>query len=459
MSQNPRIHEHPASGLLARFGRGELTRRENHRIVRHLLAGCGRCLHFTSRFLPLVAEPVSMTAGASGAAGAEYSEAFRNACRAVQESYDLLATERREAPERLEHLACLPEGQATALALADARYRTWGVCEALLTRARALGYQDPSRSLGLGRLGARIAETLDPDRYGSARILDLQGRSWGILGNAHRILSDFSEAERSFAEADKRLARGTGDPIEKAGLLLFRASLRGNQQRFREAFRLLDRVAAIGRRCGDRHLVGKALITRGFIVGVANEHEAAIRLLREGISRVDPTAEPRLTIAAHHNLILFLFEGGQEQEALELLDRARPLYERIGDRMALLRLRWLEGKIALSLGDGERAESILLEVRKQLVEQSIGYDAALLSLDLARIYARQGRGAEMRRLAEEMIPIFQSRDIHREAIAALVVFQRAAEMERVTVGLVQELTDYLQQCRTSTPVRSRPASS
>jgi tetratricopeptide (TPR) repeat protein len=456
VSPNPRIDEHPGSGVLARFGRGELTRTENRRIIRHLVAGCGRCLRFTSRFLPLVAEPVALS-GAEGASGAEYTEAFRNACRVVRESYHKLATERDEAPERLERLLGLPQQEATALALTEAQFRTWGVCEALLGRARALGYQDPSRSLALGRLGARIAEALDPDRYGAARILDLQGRAWGLLGNAQRILSDFREAERSFAEAEKRLARGTGDPVEKADLLLFKASLRGNQQRFREAFQLLDRVSAIGRRCGDRHLVGKSLITRGFIVGVANEHEAAIRLLREGLSLVDPTAEPRLAVAAHHNLILYLFEGGREEDALELLGRARPLYERIGDGMALLRLRWLEGKIALALGEGERAESILLDVRKELVEQSIGYDAALLSLDLARIYARQGRGAEMRRLAEEMIPIFQSRDIHREAIAALVVFQRAAEMERVTVGLVQELTDYLQQCRTGAPVQSRPA--
>jgi hypothetical protein len=58
----------------------------------------------------------------------------------------------------------------------------------------------------------------------------------------------------------------------------------------------------------------------------------------------------------------------------------------------------------------------------------------------------------MRRLAQEILPIFQSRDVQREVLAALIVFQKAAEMERVTLDLVQELHEYLAKCR-ETPSR------
>jgi hypothetical protein len=62
----------------------------------------------------------------------------------------------------------------------------------------------------------------------------------------------------------------------------------------------------------------------------------------------------------------------------------------------------------------------------------------------------------MRRLAEEMLPIFKSRDIHREALAALLVFQKAAEMERVTLGLIREVSSYLKETRaTAGAPRSR----
>jgi thymidylate synthase ThyX len=140
---------------------------------------------------------------------------------------------------------------------------------------------------------------------------------------------------------------------------------------------------------------------------------------------------------------------------MRLLEGARPLYYQLGDPMSLLRLRWVEGKIASALGHFNEAEELLRGVQAELIERELGYDAALLSLDLATIYASQGRSAEMRRLAEEMIPIFKSRDIHREAIAALFVFQKAAEMERVTLGLIRDVTSYLKESRASASLRSR----
>jgi len=145
-------------------------------------------------------------------------------------------------------------------------------------------------------------------------------------------------------------ALGTGDPVEKAQVLLLKASLRGNQQRFREAFTLLDRVIGTGRRCDDSHLCGKALIMRGFLLGLANDPESAIRHLQDGLEKLDPAADPRLVIVAQHNLTLYLAEGGRYCEALRLLESARPLYYQIGDPMSLLRLRWVEGKIASALG-------------------------------------------------------------------------------------------------------------
>ena len=160
-------------------------------------------------------------------------------------------------------------------------------------------------------------------------------------------------------------------------------------------------------------------------------------------------------IVAQHNLTLYLAEGGRYCEAVRLLESARPLYYQVGDQMSLLRLRWLEGKIASALGHFTEAEEFLRGVQKELIERELGYDAALLSLDLATIYARQGRSAEMRRLAEEMLPIFKSQDIHREAIAALFVFQKAAEMERVTLGLIRDVTGYLKESRATWSLRSR----
>jgi hypothetical protein len=44
-----------------------------------------------------------------------------------------------------------------------------------------------------------------------------------------------------------------------------------------------------------------------------------------------------------------------------------------------------------------------------------------------------------------MLPIFRSLEVHREAMAALIVFQQAAEEERATLGLVEEIAAYLRR--------------
>ena len=460
------MDSHPHPTLLARFGRGRPQRRRNREIVRHLLTDCEDCRRVTAELLPPVSalspklEEGSAAASRGGRAARDdrdYGAAFAGSWRTVEASQAALRAERAAAPELLRELLDVPVDLWGERVGGQPRYLTWALCSLVLETAREWGFEEPGRALELSNLGVQIASHLDGAAYGEPRVHDLMARASAALGNALRIRGDFGAAEKCFSRAERSLKSGTDDPVEKAHVLLLKASLRGNQQRFRDAFQLLDRVMALGRRCGDSHLCGKAMITRGFLLGLANDPEAAIRHLTEGLQKVDPAADLRLVIVAQHNLTLYLAEGGRYMEALRLLENARPLYHQIGDQMGLLRLRWLEGKIASALGHFREAEAFLRGVQKDLIDRELGYDAALLSLDLATIYARQGRGPEMRRLAEEMLPIFRSRDIHREAIAALLVFQKAAEMERVTLGLIRDVTGYLKESRATGSFPSREA--
>jgi hypothetical protein len=460
------FERHPDRRELEGFGRGLLSATKNRAIVRHLLLGCSRCVRFTSRLLPVAALRVEEADDLAGGALAasqlaerselfDYTATFAAVRRELARRQAALTAEQAEAPALLEELARHPFDRQWILVANTRRFHTWAFCDLLLEASREWGFQDPGRALELAELGATVAAYLPRATYGPARVSDLSARAWATLANAERIRSDFRSAEKGFLRAERLLKNGTGDPLEKARVLLLKASLRGNQQRFDEAFRLLDRVVTIGRHCGDLHLCGKALIAKGFICGIAERPGEAIHALAEGSELVDSVAEPRLLVAARHNLMLYLNELGRQSEALALLERTRPLYVELGDRMNLVRLRWLEGKIALASGELEAAEPLLQQVGTELAQLELSYDAALLSLDLALLYTRQGRSAEVRRLAEQMIPIFQSRDVHREAIAALIVFQKAAEMERVTLGLLRELSDFLRKCRETPGLRFR----
>ncbi len=439
--------EHLDLAQLRKLGRGELSRAERWRVVRHLLSGCGQCLKLTARLL--------MPMGGTSHEDLDYTSAFDRAKLGLRRRQIDLATEQDQVPELFRELTAHPLEHQRLLVANSPRFRSWTLCDRILEAAREAGFEDPARALELAELGTEMAERLDPSIYGPARMKDLAARAWAARGNAERIRSDFQAADKSFQKAEQLLKQGTGDPLEKAHIQLLKISLLGTQQRFREAFHLLDRVVAIGRKWGDFQLCGKALIARGLLCALANETESVHRFLTEGLQWVDPAVEPRLVVCARHNLIVHLVDSGRHAEAQHLLQETRPLYDRLGDRMNLLRLCWLEGKIALAQGHLGQAEALLQRVRRDLIEQEIGFDAALASLDLARIYARQGRSAEMRLLAEEMLQVFRSRQIPRETVTALIIFQKAAEMEGVTVGLVHELSEYLQRSRNTSGPRFR----
>lgn len=444
------IERHPSADRLAGFSRAKLSRPQNREVVRHLLSGCERCAH------ALAAQALPGTGLANGFPSArDYDAAFAKARESFLWSQQEHLAEQQDAPKLLGALADHPFDRQLLLLMNGRRFWTWPLCCLLLDRAHELGFRDPGTALDYSRLGVRLSEQLSAESYGDERVADLRARAWATLANAQRIASDFRASGQSFLRAERLLRKGTGDPLEKARLLLLKASLSGDQRRFPEAIKLLERAEAIARRNEDDSLVSKAQVKRGIVYGTAGRTDEAISCLREGVRGVDPKSDPRLFVAARHNLIVYLIDGGQLQEAVALLDATRPLYVEMDDRMNLIRLRWLEARIAQNRGQLSEAETLLRSVGSALAELGLGYDAALLAFDLAGVYARQGRIEEMRMLAAEMLPSFQSREVHREALAALIVFQKAAKMDRVTLGLVQELSQYLRQCRKTPGVRLR----
>ena len=79
-------------------------------------------------------------------------------------------------------------------------------------------------------------------------------------------------------------------------------------------------------------------------------------------------------------------------------------------------------------GEGEEpaAERTFVAAREGFLAENQWYDAALASLDLAVLYADRGRSGELRSLAEELVPLFEAHGVHREALAALLLFRGAS---------------------------------
>jgi len=359
----------------------------------------------------------------------------------------VLAEERAEAPGLFVELTRSSSAPKVILLQNDPRFHTWGLFELLVERCLEMSIRNPDYAEEIGLLALRLSEYLPQGLYGDALIEDLRARSWGYIGNAHRVRSDLKGAEEALASAYVHLNQGTKDPLERAVLLDLEASLRRDQRRFDDASRLLRRAITIFLQSDQRHRAGRSLVNLSTVRHYAGDPEGGIPLLYQAIQFIDSEQEPRLLICARHNLIDYLAASGRFLEAQKLYRETRPLYRSFPDAWTQNRRKWVKGKISRGLGQFEQAESLFLAAREGFIGEGVPYDTALVSLELGMLYAEQGRTADLKRLAEEMVPIFSSLHIHREALAALAFLKQAAEAERATVDLVSGVAAYLRRAQ------------
>ena len=326
--------------------------------------------------------------------------------------------------------------------------QSWGLCETLLSRSQACRYQDPEQMVLLAERAVAVAEGLDPMEYGRELAADLRARSLAELANAYRVADDLEAAERMLRRASEWSARGTQDPLLLARIMRTAAAQRGAQRRFPEALALLDAAYTIYERHGDRFNAGGALISKGLYTGYGSDPEKAIQYLNAGLAMINPASDPKVILSAVHNLVNFLTDCGRFHEARRILRRSRKAYFATGDRLNLIKLRWVEGKIALGLGEHDVAEAAFRDAQARFEEAGLAYHAALVALDLTAVLLERGETAAARGLLEQTITIFRSRRIAREVLAALLLLQRSLDADRSAFGALQTVRAYLKRLET-----------
>ncbi|HEV7516683.1 MAG TPA: hypothetical protein VGR07_10320, partial [Thermoanaerobaculia bacterium] len=259
------MEDHPTPAALEAFLRGALSIGEIKLVVAHLLGGCSRCRQAMESsaqalFFPGRTEPAGN--------GAEYDFPI---FRAINQA-------RRHAAEPERSQSILPpafQAKVQEEPVGVAPHITSGLrspegCEALLSASRELRHQDPESMVFLAALAVGVAERLD-SRSSSPDVSDLRARAWAELGNARRVANDLVGAEAALERSLARAEVGSGDPLLLARLLDLTASLYSDQRRFEQAFQLLDLVHQIYCQHGERHLAGRALISKGISFVLNND--------------------------------------------------------------------------------------------------------------------------------------------------------------------------------------------
>jgi tetratricopeptide (TPR) repeat protein len=439
--------QHPERQELEQFVNNRVPAGLGRWIEDHLRAGCASCQSVIDEWLPRFES--SLTVSSASRAPVEMSAddpAWDGVFARLEERLVEIAEQRETAPPLVEELIALERARRRVAAKSQ-RFHTMAVCEALMERAFEEGFLRAGRALELTELALELSLRLDEAVCGRAVLHDLRAKAWGYLGNARRLCGDLEGASVALEMAARLLASGTADPLEEARILDFRASVLSDRGWFEEAAALLDEVIALCDEVRDSHRKGRALISQGLFTGYAGIHETAVVLLRRGLALINPQREPRLVLAAQHNLIGFLNDAGRCLEAQRLFELFRQSYAEFPDPWTAIRMRWLEGRIAAGLGHTDAAEIALRDVRSRFLAEGLGVDAALAMLDLATLYIEAGRTADLRALACEMLPIFVSRDVHQQAAFALAELQDDMEAGRVSAEGIEEIVSYLRRSR------------
>jgi transcriptional regulator with XRE-family HTH domain len=346
----------------------------------------------------------------------------------------------------VEKLRNSSEGKRRLLIEGAPSFRSWVVCLRLCTASESAAANVPAEALNLAELALFIASRVpETDAFRSR----LEGYCTGFIANAQKVSNQLRLADATMARAWCRWKAGAADKrlLSEARLLDLEASLRWAERRFTEALKLHDEALAVALPEERGHL----LLNKSAALEQKGDYEGSIQILKQADQEIDQKRQPRLHCVLRFNLAANLLRLARAQEAAPIVREVRKLADALGNELDSIRTLWLEGNLFAGLGQLEEAAAALEQVCRAL--QKLPFDHALACLDLALVYRDAGRLAEVQELAVEMVKVFEALKVHREAIAAAIVFRDAAVRGAVTETLVRRLQDYLPKVRANPKLR------
>jgi len=323
---------------------------------------------------------------------------------------------------------------------ASRELQSWAVCERIAEEAVQAASRDLKEAFHWARLARQIARRVKGPEGWRIR---LRAYATAVFANTLRVAGRLKAADRVMKEA-RRLWVASSDPdhiLDPGRLLDLEASLRRDQRRFPEAIITLDAALLVSRTSA------RILIKKGFTLEVMGDYEGAVETLLEVEPRLDKRSEPRLWYSQRFNLAVNFSHLGRHAEARDLLGQVREVVIDLGDEIFLHRITWLEGRIAAGFGRPEEARLLLDQARQEFAALKMDYDAALALMEHAGLLLDEGRTAEVKVLTLHLRQVFQSKEVHQEALSALGLFGEAVEREEATAELAYRILAFLFRAR------------
>ncbi|HEX5719409.1 MAG TPA: hypothetical protein VF179_24830 [Thermoanaerobaculia bacterium] len=317
-------------------------------------------------------------------------------------------------------------------------FHHWGFVVEAAEESESAASQDLDQAAGWAQAASEVAGQVKGPEWWCKR---LKGAVAAYGVNVLRVKGQVKAARAEFGPAEALWNVGS-DPLQifdSALLLDLEASLCRDERRFEDALERLREALPLSRNRA------RILTKMGTVLAIMGDYEGAVEALLE----TEPLrhTEPRLWYQHRFNLSVLHTHLQRYSEAAGLVDQVREVAAGLGDRIFLIRLKWLDGRLAAGLGRTPEALRLLEEARGEFAARNMWFDVALALLETAALLLDEGKTAEVRALTPILAEAFESNDIRREALAALQLFQEAVVRETATAELARRVLRFLFRAR------------
>lgn len=306
------------------------------------------------------------------------------------------------------------------------RFRSLALAELLAAEGERFEEVSPGKAEELAEAARMIADQpYSTDLLPRADRVLL--RAYTLRANTRRLSRDLHGAEVFFERAMSVLA-GPAGAAERGFYCQRLAYLREEQGHREEAAALLGRALELFREEGDARAESVCLCRLGFLALGNGETDRASRLFTAARGLL---SSPGVWAArCGLGLALCLASRGRTEEARGLWERSRTSGDVVPDPRTLLELDWLEGRLAILLGEHQEAVGRLNSVRRRLFMQRRLLDAALCSLDLARAFVATERESRIQELIDDLNRAWPVSFDQVRVVTALKDYRTAAQERR-----------------------------
>ncbi|HBL28753.1 MAG TPA: hypothetical protein DD490_18110 [Acidobacteria bacterium] len=268
------------------------------------------------------------------------------------------------------------------------------------------------------------------------------GWALGFVGNYERVANNFDVAAGSFAQAN-RLWKAASDHDRAFfpgwRLLDLEASLLRDQGQPASALARLTEAETVAPSAASARI----LVNRALALIELERPEEALAVLAAAEAQAAERLDPRVQFCLQLNRGTCLVDLGR----LEAAERQWPAVQAAvgfpGKAQEVTLMIWHRARLDAGLGNLVAAHEGFDQARQAYETRKLAAIYAVVSLERAVVDLKEGRYADVKELAEEIKWVFHSKGLHDEALAALRLFQTAAERETLTVDVAERMVRYM----------------